>query len=278
MKTFNLSLTFVLTASTMFGQVQDSPWKKENTQTRKPIPYTNVREADVMWSKRVWRVVDLREKINHPLYFPTSPINDRKSLFDVIKEGILNKEIDAFDNPAFDDEFKVKMSLPQVTNLFYQYDTVDVEDPYNPGTYVRQVNMNELTGDQIIEWWIKEDWFFNKQTSTMEVRIIGICPLKAKKDPSTGEVLGVMPLFWVYFPQCRDILARNEVFNLQNNSQRMSYDDLFQKRMFSSYVFKESNVYNDRNIIEYSTGVDSILESDRVKNDVADKEHDMWHF
>lgn len=278
MKTFNLSLTFVLAASTMFGQVQDSPWKKENTQTRKPIPYTNVREADVMWSKRVWRVVDLREKINHPLYFPTSPINDRKSLFDVIKEGILNKEIDAFDNPAFDDEFKVKMSLPQVTNLFYQYDTVDVEDPYNPGTYVRQVNMNELTGDQIIEWWIKEDWFFNKQTSTMEVRIIGICPLKAKKDPSTGEVLGVMPLFWVYFPQCRDILARNEVFNLQNNSQRMSYDDLFQKRMFSSYVFKESNVYNDRNIIEYSTGVDSILESDRVKNDVADKEHDMWHF
>jgi gliding motility associated protien GldN len=277
-----LSIACVFVASTAFGQFEDSPWKKENTQNRNPIPYTHIREADVMWSKRVWRTIDLREKFNHPLYYPTSPINNRKSLFDVIKEGILSEEIYAFDNPLFVDDFSIRMTKTQVVDLFYQTDSILQEDPYNPGTYNKVVIVNELLSADIVQWWVKEDWYFNKQTSTMEVRILGLCPLKAKSDPSTGEVIGVMPLFWVYFPQCRPLLARNEVFNSENDAQRMSYDDLFMKRMFASYIFKESNVYNvggnDRPINSYCTGVEALMEADRVKEDISNKEHDVWHF
>jgi len=277
-----LSIACVFVVSTAFGQYQDSPWKKENTQNREPIPYTYTREADVMWSKRVWRTIDLREKMNHPLYYPTSPINDRKSLFDVIKGGILSGEIDAFDNPLFVDDFSIKMTKPQINDLFYQTYTISQEDPFNPGTYKDVITVTELSSADIIQWWVKEDWYFNKQTSTMEVRILGLCPLKAKTDPSTGEVIGVMPLFWVYFPQCRPFLAQSEVFNSKNDAQRMSYDDLFMKRMFASYVFKESNVYNiggnDRPINSYSTGIDALMEADRVKEEIFNKEHDVWHF
>src|SRR4051812_8127364 len=85
------------------NQFPDQIYIRENTRTRKPIPYTYLREADVMWSKRVWRTLDLREKFNHPLYYPETRINDRRSLFDVIKDALLAGDIHAFDNPAMDD-------------------------------------------------------------------------------------------------------------------------------------------------------------------------------
>jgi len=110
----------------------------------------------------------------------------------------------------------------------------------------------------------------------MDVRIIGICPLQEKTDAS-GEVIGYKPLFWLYFPSCRDLFARHEVFNTKNDAQRLSFDDVFHKRMFGSYVRKESNVY-DRTIESYAPGLDALLEADRVKEDIFKTEHDMWHF
>src|SRR5437868_3706457 len=111
----------------------DQVYLKENTRTRRPIPYTYLREADVMWSKRVWRTLDMREKFNHPLYYPESRIQDRRSLFDVLKDALMAGTITAFDNPAMDDEFKVKMSKAAIEGLFVQWDSTNqVEDPNNP--------------------------------------------------------------------------------------------------------------------------------------------------
>jgi gliding motility associated protien GldN len=258
--------------------IADQVYIRENTRTRKPIPYTYLREADVMWSKRVWRTLDLREKFNHPLYYPETPINDRKSLFDVIKTALLNGDINAFDNPAFDDEFKVKMTKSQIEATFVQWDSTNqVEDPNNPGTFILAPIKNELNTNNVKAYWMKEDWFFDKQRSVMDVRILGLCPMKEKQDPSSGEVIGFTPLFWVYFPQCRPIFAKAEVYNTKNDAERRSLDDIFWKRMFASYVHKESNVY-DRTISNYYTGIDALLESDRIKNDIFVYEHDLWHF
>ncbi len=269
---------FLLGAIYLQAQIPETFYLKENSRNRKATPYVGEREADVMWSKRVWRTIDLREKFNHPMYYPESPINDRKSLFDVLKEGILSGEIDAFDNPFFDDEFKVKMTRAEENNLFYSWDSTNsVENPEAPGTFINAPLMTPLESHDIIQYWVKEDWFFDKQRSVMDVRIIGLCPLKTKEDPNSGAVIGVSPLFWVYFPQYRNLFARSEVFNTKNDAQRNTYDDLFMKRMFGSYIRKESNVM-DRDINSYALGIDALLESERVKDDIFKTEHDVWHF
>jgi gliding motility associated protien GldN len=286
MKRFRFLLVAVITilsfgtsdAQVLDPSFPDQIYLKENTRNRRPIPYTYLREADVMWSKRVWRTIDLREKFNHPLYYPESRIQDRRSLFDVLKDALLAGTITAFDNPAMDDEFKVKMSKSAIEGLFVQWDSTNqVEDPNNPGTYILAPIKTELLSNNVKAYWMKEDWFFDKQRSVMDVRILGLCPMKEKQDPSTGEVVGYLPLFWVYFPQCRQTFAQAEVYNLKTDAERRSLDDIFWKRMFQSYVHKETNVY-DRNIQSYYTGLDALLESERIKNDIFIMEHDLWHF
>ncbi len=272
-------LILFLVSGQLFGQSDygETFYVKENTRTRKPIRYVHEREADIMWSKRVWRTIDLREKFNHPLYFPETPTNARLSLFDVIEKGLIEGSIYAYDNPVFDDEFKVRMTTAQVAQLFTWYDSTNlVADPYNPDNMIQAPIQYNLTANMIKQYWVKEDWFWDRQRSVMDVRIIGICPLQEKTD-AAGEVIGYKPLFWLYFPACRDLFARHEVFNTKNDAQRLSFDDVFHKRMFGSYVRKESNVY-DRTIESYAPGLDALLEADRVKEDIFKTEHDMWHF
>lgn len=264
-----------ITPARLNAQVAQYPYVKENTRTRHATPYVYERETDIMWSKRVWRTLDLREKFNHPLYYPESPINDRKSLFDIIKQGLMDGRIHAFDNPVFDDEFKVKMSKGTLDSLFVQIDSMDVENPNEPGTYTRVAVRVDLESREVKQYWIKEDWFFDRQRSVMDVRIMGLCPLQEKQV--NGQIVGYKPLFWVYFPECRQLFANSEIFNTKNDAQRCSADDIFMKRMFSSFVNKESNVY-DRSIASYATEVDALLEADRVKGEIENIEHDVWHF
>jgi gliding motility associated protien GldN len=249
-------VVLVANAQTTHNPNDKTPPPIPNNQykDRKPVPYAPLREADVMWSKRVWRVIDLREKINHPLYYPTSPILDRRSLFDVIKDGVRAGKLIAFNNPALDDQFKVEMTLAEVEALLIQWDsTNEVEDPINPGVMIKAPIKNEITTDKVWKYWIKEDWFFDRQRSVMDVRIIGLCPLVEKKTES-GESTGAdKALFWIYFPDARPLFANSSVYMRHNDAERRTLDDVFMKRMFSSYIRKETNVY-DRTIGEYATG------------------------
>jgi gliding motility associated protien GldN len=144
-----------------------------------------------------------------------------------------------------------------------KYDSVKVRQP--------------ITSSNVWKYWVKEDWFYDKQKSVLEVRIIGICPI-IEKIAENGDHLGAdKPLFWIYFPEVRPLLATQEVYMRQNDAYRNTIDDLFAKRMFSSYIRKESNAYN-RGIYDYKSGIDQLLESERIKNDIFVYEHDWWHF
>lgn len=255
--------------------VLDGVYVKEHYPTRKVIPYTHLREADVMWSKRIWRKLDLREKINHPLYFPVDRIKDRRSLTQVIMEAVREGSLTAYSTS--DDEFTLTLTKAEIDKIGAKVDTMYVENPDPPYDLQMKIVVNEFDPASVKEYRIKEDWFFDKQRSVQDVRIIGICPVADNVDPTTGEIRGSTPLFWIYFPEARNIFAGAEVFNRQNDAERRTLEDIFWKRMFGSYVYKEQNVY-DRRIADYKQGIHALLEAERVKDDLFILEHDLWEY
>lgn len=265
-----------------FFQGIDGLYKKEHIANKKFIPYKNVREADVLWMKTVWRIVDLREKQNLPLYYPTEPIDERRSLMQVIYDAAKINDIDLYVASGSSDEFAQRLKFEDFADKLgatAAYDTI-MEDINTGQMKSVHVDASEGSLDEIQKFLIKEVWYFDRRYSYMDCRIIGLCPIREyKKGEGEGARTVQTLLCWVYFPQLRPILSKQEVYNTRNDAQRESLDDIFHKRHFSSYIFRESNVYNNRSIVDYASGrVDTRLESERIKEVIMLKEHDMWEF
>lgn len=273
-----LLLGMFLGNNTVAQVVLDDIYAPDHVPNRKPIPYAYLREADAMYKKRVWRVIDLREKINLNLYYPTSPIKDRMSLIDLLLNGIANEGITAYNTD--DDRFTQPMSRTQIDNVF---DAVEKSQNYTDENGDEQTVMikGEITSSEVKQYWLKEDWFFDRKHSTMNVRILGICPIRFYvKDGDEGEDAEMRKTmaFWIYFPEVRRILADHEVFNNNNDAERRTFDDIFFKRYFNSFIVKVSNVYDDRSIQDYSLGIQSLLEAEALKKQITDYEQDLWEY
>ena len=284
------SIFFILISVTnfnVFSQIQDTPWKK-NISEREFIPYQEVREADVFWSKRLWQIIDTREKQN--LIF----INPQLSLIEILHTAAMNGEIKAYDNSVINgDQFKIELNKEQISSIGRSRDTIYDEflaesllvesnetnsnvNSNNTLCHACVVIENEFDFSSVKRFKIKEDWFFNSATSTMEVRIVGIAPLMEVYD-DYGNYLGDETLYWLYYPELRPILAKYEAYNTGNFAQRLSWDDIFVARYFSSYIYKEDNVY-DRPIQQYAAGKDVLYESERIKQMIFNFEHDLWSY
>ena len=273
-----LLLGMFLGNNTVAQVVLDDIYAPDHVPNRKPIPYAYLREADAMYKKRVWRVIDLREKINLNLYYPTSPIKDRMSLIDLLLNGIANEGVTAYNTD--DDRFTQPMSRTQIDNVF---DAVEKSQNYTDENGDEQTVMikGEINSSEVKQYWLKEDWFFDRKHSTMNVRILGICPIRFYvKDGDEGEDAEMRKTytFWIYFPEVRRILADHEVFNNNNDAERRTFDDIFFKRYFNSFIVKVSNVYDDRSIQEYSLGIQSLLEAEALKKQITDYEKDLWEY
>ncbi|MBN4061833.1 gliding motility protein GldN [Bacteroidales bacterium AH-315-I05] len=258
--------------------VLDGVYIREHTLNRKVVPYPSLREADVMWLKRVWREIDMRQKINHPMYYPAKPVQGRKNLFDVIKDAITrDNTLTAYSVGALndDDMFTQELTLPEVLSKLSDTVVVYTEDP-DTGEPIETFTVEDVTGENVKMYRLKEEWFFDNQRSVLDVRIIGICPF-IEEFNEYGEFKGYKPLFWIYFPEAREVFKMADVFNRSNDSERRTYEDIFWKRQFGSYIIKESNVY-DRFINEYKVGLDALLESEKIKDNIFNMEHDLWHF
>lgn len=282
LRSWNVTLALAIVLTTLSAglyaqnKILDGVYIKENTPTRRVIPYTQIREGDAMWTKRIWRTLNMREKLNHPLFFPTEEIKDRKSLFQVIKYGIEEGTITAYGNALFDDEFQEPLTKTEALDKLGEYVTIYRED--DDGNVVMDSAFQEVGGYSIRQYWTKEEWFFDRERSVMDVRILGICPVQEKMEEDGVTFKGYLPLFWIYFPEARYVFANFDVFNTFNDAERRTYEDLFWKRVFSSYIRKESNVY-DRLIQSYKgTNIDMLLEAERVKQEIFNFEHDMWHY
>ena len=292
--TTTFCLVGVSAQNVLTPEEMNSVYKKEKHHNKKVKQYTPLREADVMWSRKIWREIDLRQKINHPFYYPenngipgSAMTDDRKSLIDVIYSAVKEGSITAYGNAVYDDEFREEMSqedikkiggateeMVTVTDFEALAEGVDIEDATR-----QELSKTYFNRNYIKKWRLKEEWFFDKQKSIMDVRIIGLAPLQEDRDEVNGKILGTFsPIFWVYFPEAREILINAEVFNLvKNNAERRTYDDIFWKRMFGSTIIKESSV-SDRKINEYMIGLDALLEAERVKTEIFNLEHDLWEY
>ena len=294
MKTKGLSIIILLVLLVAVPEISSAQdvlngiYVKEKTLNRKPVPYQYLREADVMWSKTVWRMIPLREKLNHSLYYPENPIGDRMSLIDLLLWGVRNQGLTAYDE-AEGDEFATVMTVKEIEEKFDAKDQkIMVEDVENPdGPMIEQTIEGDIISSEVKSYLVKELWFFDKQRSVLDVRIIGICPIReytrenmddgSGDDENAGmEEMKRKKLFWVYFPEARKILASHEVFNPFNDAERMSFDDLFYKRFFSSYIVQESNSYDNRPISDYTIGLESLLEAERIKESIFNFEQDLW--
>ena len=276
--------------------VLDGVYVQEHIPTKRVVQYPHLRESDVMWSKRIWRTIDLREKINHPLYYPEEPLADRMALWDVIKYGVLEEgsltiyklgleQDDKFRNPVKPVNGNTNDPVyRKVLEGFFGEQVVGAKLDENDDPMLDPVTGDEIldttavpfTAMEIIKYELKEDWFFDKQRSVMDVRIIGISPVIYFKNPETGDIMGYKNLFWLYFPECRYVFQNFFVYNTSNNAMRMSFDDLFWKRQFSSYIHKETNVF-DRTVSPTWDGVEALLESEKIKQEMFKIEHDVWH-
>lgn len=245
----------------------DGITEKTTVTEKRILPYDHIREADVFWEKRIWRVIDIREKMNLPFAYPERP------LFSILMDAAMDGEIKVYSTE--DDKFSARLEPEEVANMGATVDTVTT---FDPETYEEQIQIvrNELNPEDVKRYRVKEIWFFDEESSTMQVRILGIAPLIDVKDDN-GNFKYEKPMYWVYYPDARESLARELVFNAGNDASPVTWEDLFEMRYFSSYIYKESNVY-DRALKDYLSGIDILLEADKIKNEIFNFEHDLWSY
>ncbi|MDD4425808.1 MAG: gliding motility protein GldN [Mariniphaga sp.] len=268
----------ILTWQKAESQIINGAFPTTDMSQKKPMPLPTVRESDVFWSKKIWRIVDLREKMNLPLYYPTTSVDGRKNLINLLLEGIKNQEITPYD-ARLDDDFKVHMTYEQVQEAFGAEETTQETVDFDTGETKMVTIQGEIRPGEIKQYMLKEEWYFDKQSSTLNVRIIGICPIRefVRENDPTNQVQR-QKVFWVYYPHVRGLLATNKAINPYNEAQSMSFDDLFIKRFFNSYIVSESNVYNNRQISSYLSGKEAMLESKRIEDQIFDFEQDLWEY
>ena len=262
--------------------ILDGAYKKDirdGGDDRKIQGYQHVREADVMWSTKIERVINLREKINQVFYYPIQEIDDRRNLIDVLMDAIKEGTITAYGNAYKDDEFKSPMSQSDINSIGIDGEAIEIIEIYDDEIedYRPDTIINIFARTNVRKYRIKEEWYFDKQRSVMDFRIIGLCPVMDRYDDN-GIYRGESSLFWVYFPEARTVLSKAEVFNhRKNDAARLTYDDIFHKRFFNSYIVKESNKYN-RKITEYKEGIDALLEAEAIQEEIFNLEHDLWEY
>lgn len=257
---------------------QDNAFDKSNLTARTPLPYEHLRWDDALYAEKVWRELDLREKMNKVFQYEATDDNGSQMFISMLLKAVNNGDLTAF----ADDRFTTPMSLPEIQQLTQgTADTVaqtSVNDPTLVERYI--VTRASFDAKSVLKIRIKEEWVFDRESSRMFCRILGICPLKTLYAPN-GKERGVSPMFWVYYPDLRPTLAKYEVYNPKNMGQsRMTWEELFESRMFSSYIVK-STIDNPANKIIRGYIKDPILallEGDNIKEKIFNFEQDLWSY
>ncbi|MEJ7557385.1 MAG: gliding motility protein GldN [Pedobacter sp.] len=238
------------------------------------VPYADVRDEDVYYAKRIWRELDLRDTINSVLRAESA------KLIDVLLEAVGNEELTVYSNKDTtagklledNDSFKIALTAQEalasargLTEGVADSTTGKVADP----------TLRRLRSEEFMKYRIKEDWILDTKRSIFEPRIVGIAPMKMVEG-------NWQPVFWVYYNDARELLSKKRMVNPGNDASTLSFDDFFVRRLFSSYVVKQTNPGN-KNIVEMLGLTDpkdirKLQESEAIKKTLADFEQSLWEY
>lgn len=257
----------------------------------KPLPYGYVHDRDVLMGKTIWEFIDIDERINFPLYYPIDTNfvgKERRSLFDVLIKNIKSGKITEV---YVDDYFNTKKTFKDMESSFTYIDTIpagidefnNFRDEYISGKKVLDpqfINKKELDASYISGYKIKGYWYFDKRQGELKYRLLALCPVTPEAKEAGNDNADVIDLFWVYFPTVRDILHESKAFNDKNSAMPITFDHLLNSRRFNGEIYKEENVYGDREIQQYmkDNAQNQLLESERVKEKIRSFESDMWNY
>jgi gliding motility associated protien GldN len=281
--------TVVLPAKDPFGMdtirksnppLGDASIERNLNKSRKPLAYEHIREDDAWYRERVWRDIDIREKMNLPFRYRAEDDNGSQRFINILFNAIKTGEVTAYD--PIDDRFTTPMSLKQIAqSLAGKCDSIPVPDfDKDPTGQTMKLALvcDEFNPDNVLKFRIKEEWVFDKESSRMYTRILGIAPLK--ENIVNGISMGESPMFWVYYTDLRPSLALYEVYNGKNFGARMSWEELFESRYFASTIVKSTidNPY-DLQIKQYiKDNILRLLESDNIKSKIFNFEQDLWSY
>ena len=249
----------------------------------KPLAYGYVHDRDVLMGKTTWEIIDLSEKINFALYFPIDTANigsGRRSLYDVLTKAMKNGEITEVYTDSY---FNTKKSLQDIQGSLTRIDTTDAgREQINAGNQISDeyILRQDLSAQDVSQYKIKGYWYFDKRQSELKYRLLGICPVTPDVYSMNSDEKDYIELFWIFFPAAREVLHDAKAFNDKNSAMPVSFDQILNSRRFNSVIYKEENVYGDRNIDEYmkDNAQNQLLESERVKDKIRNFESDMWNY
>ena len=254
---------------------------KDTAGMRTPLAYQYIRPEDAVWGKRVWEEIDTRQKMNSSFTYPGfDAAGNSLTFINILLQAIREGKVTAFS--PIDDRFTTPLEPGQVGQIVHgEPETIPVVDPIT-GLESDTTIYNDFNPQTVTFFRLKEDWVFDKQTSTLYSRIIGIAPLQTIYNDD-GTVRAHAPMFWLYYPDLRPILSNYEVYNPRNYYQRMTWEDLFAMRYFSAHIVREDNP-TGRSIKEYipgnstEQGVKRLLEGKRIHNEIFDYEQNLWKY
>jgi gliding motility associated protien GldN len=262
----------------------DAAIDRNLVKNRTPLAYEHIREDDAWYRERVWREIDIREKMNLAFRYKAEDDNGNQRFINILLRAVRKGDVTAFD-PNVDDRFTTPMTISRVGEAISgKCDSVQVidwaKDPTGSrGIFKDSLVCREFNPDDIVKFRLKEEWVFDKESSRMYTRILGIAPIKTYVDDA-GNILGESPLFWIFYPDLRPILSLYEVYNGKNFGGRMSWEELFESRYFSSYIVKSTidNPY-DLYIKQYiKDDILRLLEGDNIRSKIFNFEQDLWSY
>jgi gliding motility associated protien GldN len=260
----------------------DGAFAPDTSNTLVPLNYEFLRKDDALFAEKVWRELDLREKMNQSFRYNSQDDNGDQKFIAVLLNAVRTGKILSFADDRFTQPLDIAGVQAAMGGGGATADTnavTDINDPSKIVEYV--VTPKSFNTNDVMKLRIKEQWVFDREASRMFVRIIGICPLKTDYFEGTKRERGVMPMFWIYYPDLRPLLASYQVYNSKNmGASRMTWEELFESRMFSSYVIK-SELDNPGNKAIQAMIKDPILrllESDNIKNRIFDYEQGLWSY